>query len=53
MIEFARTVMGAKLFDGTLPRIAKALERIATALEAQNAANGTPAPKAMTTEEPK
>lgn len=39
MIEFARTMMGAKLMEGTLPRIAKALERIATALEAQNAAN--------------
>lgn len=51
MIEFARTMMGAKLFDGTLPRIAKALERIATALEAQNAANNIPKP--ATPEEPK
>ncbi len=53
MIEFARTRMGVMFLEGTIPRIAKALERIATALEAQNAANGTPAPKAVTTEEPK
>ena len=53
MIEFARTRMGAMFLEGTLPRIAKALERIATALEAQNAANGTThAPKAETPKEP-
>ncbi len=52
MIEFARTRMGAMFLEGTIPRIAKALERIATALEAQNAANGTPTPKTETPKEP-
>lgn len=33
MAEFFQTVMGAKFFDGTVPRVAKALERIAEALE--------------------
>ena len=37
MLDFARTKMGAMFLEGTLPRIAKALERIATALETQNA----------------
>lgn len=36
MMDFARTRMGAALLEGTIPRIAKALERIAAALEAQN-----------------
>ena len=45
MMEFIRTQMGAKFMEGTLPRIAKALERIASALEAQNAANGIPPKK--------
>jgi len=46
MMDFIRTRMGAMLIEGTLPRIAKALERIATALEAQNAANNiTETPK--------
>lgn len=35
MMDFIRTRMGAMLIEGTLPRIAKALERIATALEAE------------------
>jgi hypothetical protein len=36
-MDFIRTAMGRTLLEGTLPRIAKSLERIATALEAQNA----------------
>ena len=32
--EFFQTIMGRQFYDGTLPRIAKALERIADALEA-------------------
>jgi hypothetical protein len=34
--EFFQTIMGRQFYDGTLPRIAQALERIATALEKQN-----------------
>jgi hypothetical protein len=34
--EFFQTVMGHRYYDGTMPRIAKALERIAKALEEQN-----------------
>lgn len=34
--EFWQTIMGRQFFDGTVPRIAKALERIADALEEQN-----------------
>ena len=30
MMDFARTRMGAALLEGTIPRIAKALERIRT-----------------------
>ena len=33
MIEFFKTQMGHAFFEGTVPRIARALERIATALE--------------------
>ena len=36
-IDFFQTVMGRQFYDGTLPRIAKALERIANALEAAKA----------------
>lgn len=35
-VELWQTVMGRQLIDGTIPRIAKALERIADALEEQN-----------------
>ena len=34
--EFYETRGGRQFIDGTMPRIAKALERIADALEAQN-----------------
>ena len=34
--ELWQTVMGRQLIDGTMPRIAKALERIADALEEAN-----------------
>jgi hypothetical protein len=34
--EFFQTIMGRQFYDGTLPRIAKALERIANALEETN-----------------
>lgn len=33
MIDFFQTVMGRRFFEGDVPRIAKALERIADALE--------------------
>lgn len=33
-VEFFNTKMGRQFFDGTLPRIAKALERIADRLDA-------------------
>ena len=33
--QFFETVMGHRHYEGTMPRIAKALERIAAALEAQ------------------
>ncbi len=36
MPEFFQTQMGHLFYEGTIPRIAKALERIATALEKQN-----------------
>lgn len=42
--SFWQTMMGKVYYEGTLPRIARALERIAAALEAQNA----PAPPAET-----
>lgn len=35
-VEFFQTVMGHKFYEGDVPRIAKALERIATALEGLN-----------------
>lgn len=35
--EFFQTVMGHQFYDGTMPKIAKALERIAAALEQSNA----------------
>jgi hypothetical protein len=37
MIQFFQTVMGRKLIESDVPRIAKALERIADALEKQAA----------------
>lgn len=36
MIQFFQTLMGRKLIESDVPRIAKALERIADALEQQN-----------------
>jgi len=36
MSDFFKTRAGMQLTGGTLPRIAEALERIATALETQN-----------------
>jgi hypothetical protein len=35
MPEFFQTAMGRTFYEGTMPRIAKALDRIATALESQ------------------
>ena len=35
-IDFFQTVMGRQFYDGSVPRIAKALERIANALEESN-----------------
>lgn len=44
--SFWQTLMGKAYYEGTLPRIARALERIAAALEAQNAPPAeTPAPR--------
>lgn len=36
MMEFIRTMCGKRFFDGQLPALIKALERIAGALERQN-----------------
>lgn len=36
MTELHNTMMGRKLFESDIPKIAKALERIADALEKQN-----------------
>ena len=36
MVEFYQTGYGRKYYEADLPRIIKALERIATALEQQN-----------------
>lgn len=36
--EFFQTVMGRQFYDGTLPRLVKALERIAVALEKPDSA---------------
>lgn len=36
MSEFFLTRMGSTFYEGSVPRIAKALERIAAALEEQN-----------------
>lgn len=36
MMEFIRTMYGKRFFDGQLPRLIQALERIADALEKQN-----------------
>lgn len=36
MMEFMRSMYGKRFFDGQLPRLIKALERIADALEKQN-----------------
>lgn len=44
MPEFFQTGMGQKFFEGTVPRIVKALERIADALEESNARNAPPPP---------
>ena len=36
MMEFIRTFIGKRFFDGQLPALINALERIADALEKQN-----------------
>lgn len=36
MMEFIRTMCGKRFFEGQLPALIKALERIADALEKQN-----------------
>lgn len=36
MIQFHETIRGKRFFDGQLPALIKALERIADALEKQN-----------------
>jgi len=36
MVELHNTLMGRKFYEADIPRIVKALERIATALENQN-----------------
>lgn len=36
MLNFHETMYGKRFFDGQLPRLIKALERIADALEKQN-----------------
>lgn len=36
MLEFARTMMGKVFFEGTLPKIAKALDKIGTELARLN-----------------
>lgn len=36
MMEFIRSYVGKRFFDGQLPALIKALERIADALEKQN-----------------
>jgi len=36
MNDFYKTLMGSKFYGADVPRIVKALERIATALENQN-----------------
>lgn len=36
MMDFIRTMYGKRFFDGQLPRLIQALERIADALEKQN-----------------
>lgn len=46
--SFFQTMMGKVYYEGTLPRIARALERIAEALEAQNRATPTPNPNTHT-----
>ena len=38
-MQFFQTVMGKMFYDGTMPRIARALERIADALEAAHKAS--------------
>jgi hypothetical protein len=44
-IEFGSTMRGAKFYDADVPRIAKALERIATELEKQNEPPAPPDPQ--------
>lgn len=39
MMEFIRSMYGKRFFDGQLPRLIQALERIADALEKQNENN--------------
>lgn len=48
--SFFQTMMGKVYYEGTLPRIARALERIAEALEAQNRATPTLDPPTHTKE---
>lgn len=44
MIEFFQTVMGKKFYESDVPRIAKALERIASALETRAPEKPKPPP---------
>ncbi len=49
--KFFQTVMGKHFYEGAVPRIARALERIADALEEQNnQANAEPTPYTSTPE---
>jgi hypothetical protein len=42
MIAFFQTMMGKKFFEADVPRLVKALERIAEALEEKNAREVAP-----------
>ena len=44
MSDFFRTRMGQVFFESTMPRIAKALERIADALDRANPPSSSPPP---------
>jgi hypothetical protein len=41
-VEFHQTVMGRRFFEGTIPNLVRALERIARVLETQHPAPPTP-----------
>jgi len=47
MIEFHQTMMGRKFYEHDIPRMAKALERIANALEEQNKRTEGPSTEEM------